>query len=204
MRVIATVALLTCAICSVSSAQTARPNNATVTPANPSNVAQSAAKSPKQAESISAEASDMFLGLVQEINHRPERNAVEVNGKGLGWKETTKEMNAMLNAKRGFVGKLAGQVVFLGSDGTNDIFSIAVEKNFDSVAIHDRIKNVVNMKVVGSNTSMGQKTDMYRIFDGTKDLGLLSMTYGVAEAIRGTGTIGYISSARAKREGIIR
>ena len=64
------------------------------------------------------------------------------------------------------------------------------------------MKGAVNLKLAGSDTSMGQKMDVYRIFDGDRDIGFLYLSYGVAEAIRGTGAISYISAARAKREGI--
>jgi hypothetical protein len=153
-------------------------------------------------ESISSAVADVFAGLVTEANLHTERNAVEVFAKGLSWIEVPKDLNAMLNAKRAFAGKLANQTVLIGSDGSNDIFAIAVTKSFNPEEFQSRLKGVVVLLPVASNMSMGHKFDVYRLLDGAKDLGFLSINYGVAEAVRGTGTVAYISSARAKREGL--
>jgi hypothetical protein len=202
MRVLIVVAILVVTASSDSLAQSNRDVSATAAVTNQSKNIRKSNQTSISSKSISSAVADMFVGLVSEINLHPDRNVVELFAKGFGWKETSLEINAMLNAKRGFSGKVAGQILLLGSDGTNDIFSIAIGNNFDQKIFHGRLGETLTLKPVASDTSMGQRMDIYRIFDGPKYLGLLTVTYGVVEAVRGTGTVGFISAARAKREGI--
>lgn len=153
-------------------------------------------------DSISSEVAMLFAGLVVAIEMHPDRNAVDAYAKGMNWREIPEEMNAMLNAKRGYAGKLANQVVLIGSDGTNDIFSIAVREGFDPQAFKDGLQGVLSLNSGTADTSMGQEMEMYRLLDGEREIGILSITYGTAEAVRGSGTVGYISTARASAEGI--
>jgi hypothetical protein len=44
--------------------------------------------------------------------------------------------------------------------------------------------------------------EVYIISDGGEKLGLLSVTYGVAEAVSGAGTLSFMSLARARKEGL--
>ena len=107
-----------------------------------------------------------------------------------------------MNAKKGYIGKLEGIIVLLGSDGTNDIISLAVKEGFEQAILIEYLRKFVELKFVESNSSMGQQTDLYKIYDYAIPIGLLSITYGIAEPLRGSGTVGFISSRRAKAEGI--
>jgi hypothetical protein len=152
--------------------------------------------------SLSSDLADMYLGLVQDSNMRPDVNAVDTYAKAFAWKPTSPEMNALLNAERGYVGKLGESTVLLGSDGSNDIFSIAVRDNFEPAEILDSMRQVITARKVAADESMGQVLEMYRITDGATDLGIMSLTYGTAPSIRGTGTVSYLSADRARAEGI--
>lgn len=151
---------------------------------------------------VSAEAAATFAAILTAIQLNPERNAVDEYAKASKWKETPTEMNAMLNAKRGYFGKLSGHTILLGSDGTNDIFSIMVRDGFDDQAFINHLNGALTFKHGGSDTSMGQKIDIYRIFDGDRSIGIGTITYGVAGAIKGMGTVGFISNERTRKEGI--
>lgn len=146
--------------------------------------------------------SETLLGLIQDMRVHPERDAVDTYAKAFQWKATPPEMNALLNAKKGYFGKFDGKVVLLGSDGTRDIISLAVRDGFDPAALVASLGKVVSLKRVGSDSSMGQQMDIYELTDSGKKLGLLSITYGSAESLRGTGTVGFISQSRVESEGI--
>lgn len=152
--------------------------------------------------SLSSELAHMYLGLVQDSRFRPESNAVDTYAKAFKWKAMSPEMNALANAKHGYVGKVAGSTVLLGSDGSNDIFSIAVNENFEPAAILNSMQQAVTARKVGDQESMGQTFEIYRITDGATELGFMSLTYSHVPSLRGIGTVGYISAARARKEGI--
>jgi hypothetical protein len=142
-----------------------------------------------------------ILGLVQDMNVHPERNAVDAFALGFQWRPTPPEMNALLNAKKGYFGKIEGKTVLLGSDGTNDIFSIAVRDGFEPREIIASLGQILKLDAAGIDTSMGQTIEMYKVSDENAPIGLLSLTFGAAESLRGTGTLGFISASRAKAQG---
>ena len=59
------------------------------------------------------------------------------------------------------------------------------------------------MRIVDSDQIIGQKIEVYKLPDGNADLGYVILNYGIAETIQGTGSLGYISIGRAKKEGLI-
>jgi hypothetical protein len=144
----------------------------------------------------------MYVGLVNDLRSRPKVNAVDTYAKAFGWEPLSAEMSAALNAKSGYAGTVAGQVVLLGSDGSNDIFAISVRDNFEAQTILRHMSQVVTLNKAASEESMGQVSEMYRIFDSDEDLGYLALTYGTAPTVRGTGTISYLSASRARAEGL--
>lgn len=50
---------------------------------------------------------------------------------------------------------------------------------------------------------MGQKMDLYQLNDGDREVGVLSIIYGLADSIQGTGTVSFISKDRARKEGVL-
>ena len=155
---------------------------------------------------LSAELSDMYLGLIQDTASHPDRNAVDAFAKAFKWKPIPPEMYALVSGKSGtgigYGGKVAGSTVLLGSDGSRDIFSIAVRDQFEPEQIVRALREVITARKLGADESMGGITEMYRIADGSTDLGILSVSYGTAPSIRGSGAVSYISAERARTEKI--
>ncbi len=46
------------------------------------------------------------------------------------------------------------------------------------------------MRIVDSDQIIGQKIEVYRLSDGNADLGYVILNYGIAETIKGTGSLG--------------
>ncbi len=148
----------------------------------------------------STEATDTLVGIISDSRSRPNINALETFAAGFHWKETPPEMNALLNAKVGYAGKILGHTALLGGDGTNDIFSIALRDGFNSDEVVAELNQVYLLDKQDTEDSDGQRYDTYILIDHGNQLGLLTLTYGLADAIRGSGTIGFIAMDRAKRE----
>jgi hypothetical protein len=110
------------------------------------------------------------------------------------------ETKVLMNAKIGYVGTVDGQLVMLGSDGTNDIFSLSVRDHFDPSEVLSELQQIYSLRELASDTSDGTRIDVYSIGDHGAAVGLVTLTYGVVSAIAGTGTISFVSSERAKRE----
>lgn len=153
-------------------------------------------------ESLSSAVAKLFAGILTASIIHPERNAVDEYAAAFGWKKSSPEMNVLLNTERSFAGSLAGHRVLLGTGGSNDIFAIAVVDGFEPTQIRRALRTVLTLQPVASDTAIGQRMDLYKLFDGKTDLGYLSLTYGVAELSLGPGSVGFISKARARAEGI--
>jgi hypothetical protein len=125
---------------------------------------------------------------------------VDTFAAGFHWRKTPSETNALLNAKVGYAGKIAGQTAIVGGDGTNDIFAIMLRDGFQPAEVIAELTQVYTLNKQDSEDSDGQRYDTYILVDHGNQLGLLTLTYGLADAIRGTGTIGFVAMDRAKKE----
>jgi hypothetical protein len=163
-------------------------------------VAPAVASAATSKPTISQEVAHMFIGITSDARNRPNVNALDTFAVAYDWPKTPPNMNAMLNAKVGYVGKVDGQMVMAGSDGTNDILSISMRDQFAPDDILRELKDVYTLKSRASDTSDGQRIEIFTMFDGDKAVGLLTLSYGVASAIKGTGTLAYISIDRARKE----
>ena len=146
----------------------------------------------------------MLAGLLTDIRNRPENNAVDAFALAYKWKPLPPESLSMLNAKRGYAGRLAGQAVMLGSDGTNEVIAITYGKDFQPEEIRRHFDGIINLSSAGTDAAMGQRTDLYRAKDSSSgsSLGMISLTYGTAEQVKGFGTIAYFSAAAMEKNGI--
>jgi len=152
------------------------------------------------ATTVSKEATDTLIGLIADSRSRPNTNAVDTFAAGFHWRKTPPETNALFNAKVGYTGKLAGQTAIVGGDGTNDIFAIMLHDGFQPAEVIAELAQVYTLNRQDSEDSDGQRYDTYILVDHGNQLGLLTLTYGLADAIRGTGTIGFVAMDRAKKE----
>jgi hypothetical protein len=116
------------------------------------------------------------------------------------WRKTPTETNALLNAKVGYAGEIAGQPAIVGGDGTNDIFAIMLRDGFQPAEVIAELAQVYTLNRQDSEDSDGQRYDTYILVDHGIQLGLLTLTYGIADAIRGTGSIGFVAMERARKE----
>lgn len=164
----------------------------------PTNVTNNA----KPALSVSSEVAELYAGLLTAIDLKPKEHAIATYAAAFHWKKIPPEMNTLLNGKEGYAGKVGEKTVLLGSDGTNDVFGIAVESGFDPKDFEKHLRQFLTLTPLGSDNSMGQASDAFKLSDGSRAIGVLMVTYGTADAIRGTGTVGYISAAKARREGM--
>ena len=154
----------------------------------------------KARPSISVEMADLLTGLIAGGRAQPDLNAVDTYAAAFHWRKTPPEMNKLLNAKVGYAGRVANQTVFLGSDGTNDIISVSARDGFQASEAVAELQRVYRLKKQDSEESDGQRFDTYILVDGRTEVGVLSLTYGIAEPIRGGGTIAFMAMERARQE----
>ncbi len=141
-----------------------------------------------------------YMGLLHAIHMHPERLAVQQFAEASSWKPVPESQLALLNAKVGYAGRLAGQTVLLGSDGTNDVFGMAVGKDFVAEEIAEAIGSYVQLRPFSSETKLGQKQQIWVLLEDGKPLGMLMIVSGVGEGIQGAGTVGYMAYDRAIAE----
>jgi hypothetical protein len=149
---------------------------------------------------VSTEATDTLIGIIADSRLHPDRNAVDIFATGFHWKKTPPEANALGNAKVGYAGKIRGQTALLGGDGTNDIFSIALGDGFQPAEVVAELNQVYSLNKQDTEDSDGQRYDTYIMVDHGNEVGLLTLTYGMADAIRGAGTISFIGMDRVRKE----
>ncbi len=150
--------------------------------------------------SISREIAHIFIGLVADIRVRRSGNSVDDYAFISHWRVMPEDMKIAINAKTGFVGKVKDQLVMLGSDGTNDIFSLSIRDHFQPEEVLSELAQVYKLEKKASDISDGTQMDVYAMSDHGASVGLLTITYGVVNAISGAGTIAFIAIDRAKRE----
>ena len=150
--------------------------------------------------SASKELAYMVIGLITDSRNRPATNAVDTYVAAFHWKKAPADMNALLNAKVAYYGKIGAQKVLLGGDGTNDIFGASVMEGFQPDVAFAEFASVYTLNKQDSEDSDGQRYDSYILIDHGAELGLLTITYGLADAIRGAGTIGFVGVDRLRKE----
>ena len=148
--------------------------------------------------SIAEEIAFLMNGLIVDTTLRPGVNVVDTYAAAFNWTKNPPEMNALLNAKVGYHAKINGHTVVLGGDGTNDIFAVAIKEGFDPAKALAALKQAFTLKDVGPDDSAGQRSEGYTVLDHGRNVGLLFLTYGTAEAIRGTGTVSFMSAKKVQ------
>jgi len=148
----------------------------------------------------SNEAATVLIGLIAETHFRPDSNALESFAVFNNWRKTSAATNLMLNAKVGYTGKIGGQTAVIGGDGTNDIFAILLTKQFDAAKVVAELSGVYKLKKQDTEDSDGERFDTYILVDHGVQVGILTLTYGVAKAVQGAGTIAFMAKDRANRE----
>lgn len=159
-------------------------------------------KAPVPVSKLSNELALIFMGLVSESVLDRDNSVVDLFATAQGWSPIPSAKNQLLNAQNGYVGNVAGVRAMLASDGTNRIFSLTVGEGFDPREVTISLGQFVTLQKIAADNSMGQTMEMFKILDDPVPLGILSLTYGTADSIQGIGTIGFISVAEAKTEGI--
>jgi hypothetical protein len=152
------------------------------------------------ATALSLDLAHVFAGLVADVRTRQSGNAVDTYATAFHWRVMPEETKALLNAKIGYVGRIDGQLVLLASDGTSDVFSLTVPHTFKADEILAELRHIYTIDKRASETSDGQRFDIYGINDGGTAVGVLSISSGVVDAIAGTGTVAFASAERAKRQ----
>jgi hypothetical protein len=152
--------------------------------------------------SVSVYAGNIFLSLLIDATTFPNGNAVEKLGEGAGWNKLTPEQAALQNAKVGYVGEKNGMILGIASDGTNDIFSVAISGNFHPLEFLSALDGAVDYTLKSKDRSMGQFMEIYELYEKSKSIGLMIITYGAIDAIKGVGSVSYMSKSKAKKSGI--
>jgi hypothetical protein len=150
--------------------------------------------------SVSAEMAELLTSLVAGTRAQPSVNAVDAYAAAFHWHRMPPEMNALLNAKVGYAGVIEGHKLLLGSDGSNDIFSVSVREGFSPDEATAALRHVYVLKKQDSEDSDGQRFETYILVDRGTDVGMLTVTYGVAQQIRGVGTLSFASMERVRKE----
>ena len=155
------------------------------------------------ARPVEIEMANLYAGIVIAVHQNPKHNAIDAYAKGMDWKKIPENMHEMLNAKHGYFGKISNRRIMLLSDGSNDIFSIVTDENFDPESFKESLSGFFGLASMETDERMGQKMDLYQLNDGDREVGVLSIIYGLADSIQGTGTVSFISKDRARKEGVL-
>jgi hypothetical protein len=155
----------------------------------------------KPLRSVSVFMADLVTRLIADSRLHPSVNAVDTYAAASHWHKTPPETNALLNVKVGYASKVAGQILLLGGDGTNDIFEVSARDGFRVDEAVAELSRVYRLKKQHSEESDGGKVDSYILVDSNNiEVGVLSLTYGIAEPIRGAGTIDFMTMGHARKE----
>ena len=146
--------------------------------------------------SVSAYMADIVIGLIVDSRRHPNSNAVDTYATKFHWRKTSPATNALLDANVGYAGKVATQTLVLLGDGTNDSFGVSIRDGFHADEAIGELRHNYKLKKLDSEESDGGKVDSYSLVDGTAEIGVVSLTYGLAKPIRGAGTIDFVAMAR--------
>lgn len=135
-------------------------------------------------------------GLIAATLAHPDVNAVDTYAAAEHWTANPPEFNALINAKVGYHGKINGQKVVLSSDGTNDIFGLTINDGFEPQQVVAALRQAFTMKYEGPDDSAGERAEGYTLSDHGEQVGLVFVTYGAADAVKGVGTVGFMSSRK--------
>lgn len=94
----------------------------------------------------------------------------------------------------------AGQTVLPGSNGTNDVFALAVGQGVVAEEIAAAIGFYLQLKSFSSEATLAQKQQIWVMHGHTASVGTLMVGSGVGDRIRGAGTVGYMAYDRAVAE----
>jgi hypothetical protein len=145
----------------------------------------------KPTMSVSTQAANTMIGLIDDARMQGPTSVLDTRAAASHWKRTPPEFNALINAKVAYATSFSGHRVFLGGDGTNDIFAIMLADVFEPHEVVDALQQVYSLKKQDTEDSNGARIDRYVLEDHGEDVGVLVLTYGLAEPIRGKGTIAF-------------
>jgi hypothetical protein len=154
----------------------------------------------KRTVSVSTQAANTMIGLIGEARMQGPTSVLDTLAAASHWKKTPPEFNALINAKVAYAASFSGHRVFLGGDGTNDIFAIMLADVFEPHDVVDALEQVYSLKKQDTEDSNGARIDRYILVDHGEDVGMLVLTYGLAEPIRGKGTIAFKGMYRLGKE----
>ena len=152
------------------------------------------------AVSVSTQAAYTMVGLIGEARMNGPTSVLDALAAASHWKKTPPRFNALINTKVAYATSFSGHRVFLGGDGTNEIFAIMLADGFEPQDIVDALEQVYSLKKQETEDSSGARIDRYLLEDHGEDVGVLVLTYGLAEPIRGKGTIAFTGMHRLKTE----
>jgi hypothetical protein len=154
----------------------------------------------KPTVSVSTQAAYTMIGLIGEARTRGPTSVLDALAVASRWKKTPPQFNALINAKVAYATSFSGHRVFLGGDGTNDVFAIMLADVFEPHDVVAALEQVFSLKKQDTEDSNGARIDRYILEDHGEDVGVLVLTYGLAEPIRGKGTIAFTGMYRVGKE----
>jgi hypothetical protein len=154
----------------------------------------------KASTSISAYMADIMIVLIADGKRHPNSIAVDSYAATFHWRRNPPETNTLLNANVGYATKVGTQTLVLLGDGTNDSFGVSTRDGFHEDDAIAELRRVYKLKKQDSVESDGGKVDSYILVDGATDVGLVSITFGIAKQIRGAGTIDFTAMGRVRTD----
>ena len=133
----------------------------------------------------------IFMAILSNHQTYPQHNAVESYAKAFEMKEVPANMLEMFNADKAYFAKSNNESVIISYNKHSPI-ALASDSNFSSTKIVSELSQYVQLKSKGEFTQLGQKTELMEIFDGGKSIGFLFLSYGITDALKGTGSMAYL------------
>jgi hypothetical protein len=150
-------------------------------------------------KTISEDIAFLLTSLIVDAMQRPDVNVIDSYAAAAHWEKNPPEINALLNARMGYHGKISGQKVVLGGDGTNDVIAAMINQGFEPERVVAAVRQAFTLKVGDTEDSAGQRSVSYYVLDSNKPIGVVLLTYGVATAIRGTGSVVFLSMKKVNQ-----
>ncbi|MGO9851615.1 MAG: hypothetical protein ACLPTM_08375 [Steroidobacteraceae bacterium] len=140
----------------------------------------------------------LMNGLIADSRLRPDVNALDTYAAAAHWSKNPPEINSLLNAKVGYHGVINGQKVIVGGDGSNDIFALSITEGFDPAKVEAALSQAFELRDEGPVNEAGEMSEAFTLTDRGEQVGMVIVTWGFPDAIRGKGTVAFMSAKKLK------
>jgi hypothetical protein len=151
---------------------------------------------------ISERIAALLTSLIHDAQKKPAANAIDSYATEYQWVRNPADINVLLNAKSGYNGQIGGHKVVLGGDNTNNLIVVMITDGFDPAHVVSQLRTAFALGEGDTQQQGGQRIDSYSLREDTnsKPIGVIFLTYGTSDNIRGTGSAAFLSMDKVRAE----